>query len=56
MAETEVTWWKTSKRHARPKKKANRKVVISESSECSVAMTEGDASTTDEDRREEVNL
>ncbi|OAE32869.1 hypothetical protein AXG93_955s1070 [Marchantia polymorpha subsp. ruderalis] len=54
MAETEVTWWKTSKRHARPKKKANRKVVISESSECSVAMMEGDASTTDEDRREEV--
>lgn len=40
------------KRRARPKKKANRKMVVSESLESSVAMSEAAASTTDE----ELNL
>ncbi|OAE33546.1 hypothetical protein AXG93_4032s1030 [Marchantia polymorpha subsp. ruderalis] len=51
MAETDLTRLRTPKRRARPKKKANRKVVVSESLKGSVAMTERAASTTDEDMR-----
>ncbi|OAE22187.1 hypothetical protein AXG93_3271s1300 [Marchantia polymorpha subsp. ruderalis] len=56
MADTDVTRLRTPQRRARSKKKANRKVVVFESSEGSVAMSERIASTTDEDTREEMNL
>lgn len=55
MAETQVTQLKTPKQRARSKKKENRKVVVSKSSEGSVAMSEADASATDEDTRKELN-
>ncbi|OAE35363.1 hypothetical protein AXG93_4052s1000 [Marchantia polymorpha subsp. ruderalis] len=54
--QTKVMRLRTSKRRARPKKKANRKVVVSKSLKGSVAMTEEAASITDEDTRKEVNL
>ncbi|OAE24795.1 hypothetical protein AXG93_3086s1020 [Marchantia polymorpha subsp. ruderalis] len=56
MARTDVMHLRTSNTRARPKKKANRKVVVSKSLEGSVAMTERATSTMDEDTREEVNL
>ncbi|OAE29426.1 hypothetical protein AXG93_4548s1030 [Marchantia polymorpha subsp. ruderalis] len=42
------------KRRARPKKKANRKMIVSEFLKSSVAMSETATSTTDEDMREET--
>ncbi|OAE34994.1 hypothetical protein AXG93_1864s1210 [Marchantia polymorpha subsp. ruderalis] len=56
MIGTDVTRLRMPKRRARPKKKANRKVVEFKSSEGSVAMTKGAASIADEDTREEMNL
>ncbi|OAE21421.1 hypothetical protein AXG93_3954s1110 [Marchantia polymorpha subsp. ruderalis] len=56
MIETQVTQIKMPKRRARPKKKANHKMVVSESLESSVAKSEAAASTIDEDGREEPNL
>lgn len=56
MAGTHVTCLRAPKRRVRSKKKANRQIVVSESSEGSVAMTEGAASTTKKDTRKEVNL
>lgn len=56
MVGTDVTRLRTPKRHGSLKKKTNRRMVVLESSEGSVAMTEGVASTTDEDTRKELNL
>ncbi|OAE27751.1 hypothetical protein AXG93_4476s1020 [Marchantia polymorpha subsp. ruderalis] len=56
MPETQVMKLKTPKRRARPKKKANRKIVVFESLEASVAISEVAASAMDEDTMEEPNL
>lgn len=56
MAKTQVTQLKTAKQRARLKKKSKPKVIVSEYSEGSVAMSEATRSTTDEDIREELNL
>lgn len=56
MVDAQVTHLRMPKRRARPKKKANRKIVVSESLESSVAMSETAASTKDEDMCEESNL
>ncbi|OAE18230.1 hypothetical protein AXG93_3012s1000 [Marchantia polymorpha subsp. ruderalis] len=52
----DVTRLRTPKRRARLKKKANCKVVVCDSLEGSVAMTEGATSTMDEDTKKEMNL
>ncbi|OAE25049.1 hypothetical protein AXG93_1939s1070 [Marchantia polymorpha subsp. ruderalis] len=56
MAGTDITQLRTPQRSARPKKKANCRVVVSKSLKGSVAMIEAAASTTDDDTREKVNL
>lgn len=53
MAETQVTGIRSLKTRARPKKKANRERVVSDSSDSSVVKTDAAASTTNEEKREE---
>lgn len=56
MAETKVTEIRLSKTQARPKKKANRGRVVSDSLDSNVSKTDAPASTTDEEKREEPTL
>lgn len=56
MVEILVTRIRLSKIWVRPKKKANRGRIVSNSSDSSVAKTDAAASTTDEEKREEPTL
>lgn len=56
MAEIQVMGIRSSKTRARPKKKANRGRVVSDSLDSSVAKTDAAASTTNEEKREESTL
>lgn len=56
MAETQVTRIRMLRTRAKPKKKANRRRIVSDSSESSVAKSDVAASKTDEEKREEPTL
>ncbi|OAE27500.1 hypothetical protein AXG93_3439s1010 [Marchantia polymorpha subsp. ruderalis] len=56
MAKTEITGIRLSRTQARPKKRANRGRVVSESSDSSVAKTDAAALTTDEEKNKEHTL